>query len=48
MINIFKIILNFFTEQLAEDDVKPTPKVIPVAAVNKWAGEDEDDDIKVK
>lgn len=43
-----EIILLFFrsTENLADDDVKPLPKIDP-SVVNKWAGEDEDDDIKV-
>lgn len=38
---------DFITEKLAEENVKPAAKVVPVAAVNKWAGEDEEDDIKV-
>jgi len=32
--------------KLAEEDAKPAAKVVPVAELNKWAGEDEDDDIK--
>lgn len=41
-------IISFFsrTENLADDDVTPAPKVDPTV-VNKWAGEDEDDVIKV-
>ncbi|CRK96438.1 CLUMA_CG009854, isoform A [Clunio marinus] len=32
-------------QRIADDSIKPTPIVIP-ADVNKWAGEDEEDDIK--
>lgn len=47
MLENFKIFCNFFifldpSESL--DNVKPIPKLIDQ---NKWAGEDEDDDIKV-
>lgn len=33
------------TEKLADEEAPPAPKPLP-AAVNKWEGEDEDDDIK--
>lgn len=38
--------ISFLAEKIADESPKEIPKV-PVADVNKWAGEDEDDDIKV-
>lgn len=40
----------YFIEKLADKDVKPAaPRpVAAAAAVNRWDGEDEDDDIKVR
>lgn len=40
-----KLLSHFSAEKLDEEEIPP-PKV-PVAELNKWAGEDEDDDIKV-
>lgn len=43
----YSVIISSYLE-LAEEGVKAATKVVPVADVNKWAGEDEDDDIKVE